>query len=222
MSVSKRVSILIAEDREVVRLGMTQLLSRLEACEIIGEATDGRSAIEQARLLKPSIVFLKRDLPGVDGVVASQEIKKLGLGTRVIMLLTNESDFWISLDSSADGYIMRETPEQLISAAVEIVSRGGSFIGPLIANYLLHGPGLPVIRAVLTERVDLPGLNLLSRREKQILRLLLDGLSNQQMANELGLEVQTIKVHVRNTLRKLNAKGRADAVAKVLRTGIAV
>lgn len=201
---------------------MMHLLSRLEGCEIIGEATDGRSAIEQARLLKPSIVFLKRDLPGVDGVFASQEIKKLGLGTRVIMLLTNESDFWTSLDSNADGYIMRETPEQLISAAVEIVSRGGSFIGPLIANYLLHGPGLPVIRAVLTERVDLPGLNLLSRREKQIMRLLLDGLSNQQMADELGLEVQTIKVHVRNTLRKLNAKGRADAVAKVLRTGVAV
>ena len=153
---TKRISILLAEDREVVRVGMRHLLSSLDNCEIIGEAQDGRSAIEQTRILRPRIVFIKRDLPVVDGVAASIQIKKLGFDTRVIMLLSRESDFWTSIDSEADGYIMRETPELLISAAVEIVSEGGSFIGPLIAHYLLHGPGLPMIRAVLADRVDMP------------------------------------------------------------------
>ena len=219
---TKRISILLAEDREVVRVGMRHLLSSLDSCEIIGEAQDGRSAIEQTQILRPRIVFIKRDLPVVDGVAASIQIKKLGFDTRVIMLLSRESDFWTSIDSGADGYIMRETPELLISAAVEIVSEGGSFIGPLIAHYLLHGPGLPMIRAVLTDRVDMPELSSLSRREKQIVRLLIDGMSNQQMADSLGLEVQTIKVHVRNTLKKLNVNTRTDAVAKVLRTGMTV
>ncbi|MBP9089641.1 response regulator transcription factor [bacterium] len=222
MTSTKKVTVLLAEDREVVRLGMRHLLGSLDGCEIIGEAEDGRSAIEQAQILRPTIVFIKRDLPKIDGIAASQQIKKQGFGTRVIMLLSKESDFWTSIDSGADGYIMRETPELLISAAVDIVSQGGSFIGPLVAHYLLHGPGLPMIRAVLTDRVDMPGLSLLSRREKQILRLLIDGLSNQQMADTLELEVQTIKVHVRNTLKKLNAHGRTDAVAKVLRTGMTV
>lgn len=219
---AKNITILIAEDREVVRLGMRQLLGRLDGCEVIGEAQDGHSAIEQARLLRPTIVFVKRDLPGIDGVAAALQIKKQGFGTRIIMLLSEESDFWTSIDSGADGYIMRETPETLISAAIDIISRGGSFIGPLVAHYLLHGPGLPMIRAVLAERVQLPGLSQLSRREKQILRLLIDGLSNQQIADNLGLEVQTVKVHVRNLLKKLGANGRADAVAKVLRTGMTV
>lgn len=219
---TKRISVLLAEDREVVRIGMRHLLGSLDSCEVIGEAQDGRSAIEQTRILRPTLVFIKRDLPLVDGVAASQQIKKLGFGTRIIMLLSRESDFWTSIDSGADGYIMRETPELLISTAVEIVSEGGSFIGPLIAHYLLHGAGLPVIRAVLTDRVDMPELNSLSRREKQIVRLLIDGMSNQQMADSLGLEVQTIKVHVRNTLKKLNVNSRTDAVAKVLRTGITV
>ncbi len=219
---TKRISVLLAEDREVVRIGMRHLLGSLDSCEIIGEAQDGRSAIEQTRILRPTLVFIKKDLPLVDGVAASQQIKKLGFGTRIIMLLSRESDFWTSIDSGADGYIMRETPELLISTAVEIVSEGGSFIGPLIAHYLLHGAGLPVIRAVLTDRVDMPELNSLSRREKQIVRLLIDGMSNQQMADSLGLEVQTIKVHVRNTLKKLNVNSRTDAVAKVLRTGMTV
>ncbi|MDZ4837332.1 MAG: response regulator transcription factor [Candidatus Melainabacteria bacterium] len=218
----RRITVLLAEDREVVRLGMRHILNGLGGCEIIGEAQDGRSAIEQSLILRPSIVFIKRDLPVVDGIAASQQIKKQNSGTRVIMLLSRESDFWTSIDSGADGYIMRETPEQLISAAVDIVSQGGSFIGPLIAHYLLHGPGLPMIRAVLSDRVEMPGLKLLSRREKQILRLLIDGMSNQQMADTLELEVQTIKVHVRNTLKKLNVHGRTDAVAKVLRTGMTV
>lgn len=219
---TKKITILLAEDREVVRIGMRHLLGRLDNCEIIGEAQDGRSAIEQTRLLRPTMVFIKMDLPVMDGVAASLQIKKLGFGTRVIMLLSRESDFWTSIDSGADGYIMRETPELLISAAVSIVSEGGSFIGPLIAHYLLHGPGLPMMRAVLTDRVDMPELSTLSRREKQIVRLLIDGMSNQQMADSLGLEVQTIKVHVRNTLKKLNVKTRTDAVAKVLRTGMTV
>lgn len=219
---AKKITILLAEDREVVRIGMRHLLGRLDNCEIIGEAQDGRSAIEQTRLLRPTMVFIKRDLPVIDGVAASQQIKKLGFGTRIIMLLSRESDCWTSLDSGTDGYIMRETPELLISAAVAIVSEGGSFIGPLIAHYLLHGPGLPMMRAVLTDRVDMPELSTLSRREKQIVRLLIDGMSNQQMADSLGLKVQTIKVHVRNTLNKLNVNTRTDAVAKVLRTGMTV
>jgi DNA-binding NarL/FixJ family response regulator len=219
---SKKITILIAEDREVLRLGLTQLFSRLDDCEIIGEASDGRSAIEQTLLIRPSMVFMKLDLPLVNGILATQQIKRQLPGTGVVLLLSKESDFWTSVDSGADGYIMRETPEQLITAAIEIVSLGGCFIGPLIAQYLLHGAGLPMIRSVLATRVDLPSLSSLSPREKEIMRLLTDGLSNQQIAEALALRVQTVKVHVRNTLKKLNATGRADAVAKVTRTGITI
>lgn len=216
------ITILLAEDKEVLRLGLKQLVDGISDCKIIGEAHNGSDAIDLTIELKPDVVLMKRDLPLVDGVSATAQIKKLCPSTSVILLLSQESDFWSAIDSGADGYIMRETPENLLANAIQTVNQGKSWIGPLIAHYVLKGNGLPILRSALAKRVDMPSLRYLSLREKEVLCLLTDGLSNQAIAETLALQLQTVKVHVRSILKKLNVEGRAEAIAKVLKTGASV
>lgn len=217
-----KITILIAEDKEVLRLGLKHLINGISNCKIIGEAHNGHDAIDLAVELKPDVVLMKQDLPLLDGVIASARIKKNCTSTSVILLLSHEQDFWSAIDSGADGYIMRETPENLLATAIQTVHQGNSWIGPLVANYVLHGDGLPILRRALAERVDLPSLRYLSLREKEVLCLLTDGLSNQAIAEALALQLQTVKVHVRSILKKLNVEGRSEAIAKVLKTGASV
>ncbi|MDZ4836832.1 MAG: response regulator transcription factor [Candidatus Melainabacteria bacterium] len=219
---TNRITILIADDKEVLRLGLKQLVEGIADCQIIGEAYSGQDAVDLAVEFKPDVVLIKRDLPLLDGVSATARIKRLCPSTAVILLLSLESDFWSAIDSGADGYIMRETPEHLLAAAIQTVHQGHSWIGPMVARYILKGEGLPVLRRALAERVDMPSLRYLSSREKEVLCLLTDGLSNQAIAESLALQLQTVKVHVRSILKKLNVEGRAEAISKVLKSGASV
>ena len=215
----QKTTILVAEDKEVFRLGLKQLINEVEGCELIGYSEDGPSTIEKTALLKPLLLFIKRDLPIVDGVKTSQQIKRRFPSIRIILLLDHESDFFLALESGADGYILRETPEDLMSAAIQTVMRGGAWIGPLIARYLMHGDGLAALRSAAFGAIEVSGLAKLSPREKDVIRLLVKGTSNLQIAHALSLEVQTVKVHLRNIFRKLEVSGRAEVISKVLEAG---
>lgn len=222
MTASKRIKVLIAEDKEVVRLGLKKLVGGIEGCKVVGEAKTGVSAVKMTDELRPDVVLMKKNLQLFDGINASLQIKKRSPSTAVILLLSQESDFWSAIDSGANGYIMRETPEHLLSVAIRTVHHGGSWIGPVISHYILHGGGLPLLRRVLAERKEMPSLQSLTRREKEVLLLLTDGLSNQAIAESLDLQIQTVKTHMRSIFKKLNVEGRAEAMAKVLRTGSAI
>ena len=215
----KSVDVVIAEDKEVLRLGLRQIINAIPGCNVVSETLDGPTTVNEALKLQPNLILMRDNLPSLDGTKTAQQIKKDLPKTRIIMLLTNSSDFFRATQSGADGYIMRETPEHLIASAIETVTTGGAWIGPLVSEYLLHGDGLSQLRRCNKERIELPGLSKLTRRERDVLRLVVKGLSNQKIANFLGLRVETIKVHMRSILKKLHVEGRAEAISKTLRAG---
>jgi DNA-binding NarL/FixJ family response regulator len=219
MKAGRKIKVLIADDKEVLRLGLRQIVSTIPDCQVIAETRDGPSTLMLSADLNPDLIFIKTDLPLLDGVRTTQRLKKRAPGIAVIMLLTNESEFFNVIHSGADGYIMRETPEDLVAAAIDTVCSGGAWIGPLVAKYLLHGNGLPQLLGISTAVSRLPGLAELTPREKDVLRLLVKGLSNQKMANSLMLKLETIKVHMRNINKKLKVNGRAEIISRVLRSG---
>ncbi|MBX9693822.1 MAG: response regulator transcription factor [Cyanobacteria bacterium] len=221
--ISNKIKILVADDKEVLRLGLVQLIENIADCQVLGEAKSGQETVDMAIRMQPDVVLIKQNILFPDGVKTTRLLKKHFPTARVIMLLSTESDFFSAVEAGADGYIMRETPEHLLAAAIQTVHQGLSWIGPFIARYLLHGDGLPVMRnVILAEHVNLPGLEHLSVREREVLRLLTDGFSNQQIANRLAIQLQTVKVHVRSILKKLNVRGRSEAIAKVLKTGLSI
>ena len=131
------------------------------------------------------------------------------------MLLSDEVDFWSALESNADGYVL--WPTTLLPTAIEVVTHGGVWLGPLITEYLLRGPGFSTLQSfgpyTLTSMPPL--FQLLSGREREVLNLLLDGLTNQQIANSLDLRVGTVKVHVGHILGKLKLEHRSEAIVKL-------
>lgn len=129
MPPQKTITVLVAEDKEVLRLGLRHILSAIKGCKVIAETSDGPSTIARAFALSPDLIFIRDDLPLLDGIRATQQIKKGLPNVGVIMLLTHASDFLRATESRADGYIMRETPEHLIASAIETVTRGGAWIG---------------------------------------------------------------------------------------------
>lgn len=219
VSPQKKTTILVAEDKQVLRLGLKQLCNAIQGCEVIAEAQDGPSTIDRACALHPSVIFIREDLPVLDGVKTTQQIKRRMPDIGVIMLLTDASDFFRAAESGADGYIMRETPEHLIAIVIDTVTNGGAWIGPLVAQYLLHGDGLPVLRGAPVNAIDVPGFTRLTAREKDVLRLLVKGLSNQKIADSLMLKLETVKVHMRSILKKLEVEGRAEVISRVLKAG---
>lgn len=217
---SKMITVLIADDKQVLRIGLTHIVNAIAGCKVVAETSDGPKTIDGALVLCPNLIFIRADLPVLDGIKTTQRIKKQLPGTRVIMLLTQASDFLRATESGADGYIMRETPEHLIANAIETVTNGGAWIGPLVAKYLLHEEGLPLLSRVAVETAELPGLHELTVREKEVLRLVAKGLSNKKVADALAIQLETTKVHMRNILKKLKVSGRAEAISKLFRSGL--
>ena len=208
---------LIADDKEVVRVGLCELLTDNAGCKNIYQVADGRSAVEETLSLRPEIVLVKKDLPGLDGVAVTQEIKRVAPEILVIMILANPEDIWSVLSSEADGYLCQDFTSSVFSHAVSMVSQGRKYLGPLICDYLLRD-GLQSLRSAVTHRNGPRVLEVLSPREKDVIKLMSDGQSNEQIAGSLGLSIQTVKVHVKHILRKLKVSDRTQAVIKVLRS----
>lgn len=217
MSEPAKTRILIADDKQIYRFGLRELLRGIEGCEVVGEAEDGFKAVELANSLQPDLVFVKNDIAEQGGIIVSQNIKKNCPKIRILMLLSKEQDFWAALDAEADGYLVREMMTEVVPMVIKVLTGGGAFIGPTVSSYLLKGEGLKLLKSALSKQPDTTALATLSNREKDVLNLLVEGMSNQLIADRLGLSIQTVKVHVRHILRKLRVEDRTQAVLKVLK-----
>jgi DNA-binding NarL/FixJ family response regulator len=218
MSANHKFSILIADDKQIILLGLRELLRQLSDCTVISEARNGTAALTITLAHEPDIVFLKYDLPELDGVKVCQRIKRKLPRTKVVLLLAAVNDFWSALESGADAYLLREQLSDIVPALVQCLTTGGAFIGPTLAAYLLKGDGLARLRAAAdSPKNAIFSSDNLTNREKDVLNLLVEGLSNQKIAEKLSLSPQTVKVHVRHILKKLAVTDRTQAVLKVLR-----
>jgi DNA-binding NarL/FixJ family response regulator len=204
--VSEPITCLIVDDHEVVREGLRLSLSRSENIRVVGEAADGEAAVTLAKRRKPNVVILDVRMPGMDGLAAAKEITSEIPETAVLMFtaFAERSLLTRGLESGAKGYILKEAPHQTIVRAIQKVADGDGYVDPAL------------MPAFLTKERE----NMLTAREREILQLLADGMSNADVAAKLFISQETVKSHVRHILSKLEADTRTHAVAIALRTAI--
>lgn len=213
-------TVIVAEDQPLLRLGIVQALKN-SGYAVVAETVDGPTTVAMTLQLKPAVVLIKKELPVLDGVQCVKQIRRvLGHEVALIMLLSSPSDFWEGLDSGANGYTLRETIAELLPLAIKHVNSGLGWIGPNIARYLVSGRGLPILLGAADRFAHAPAIGRLSDRERDVLNLLTNGSSNQKIAQTLGVQLQTVKVHVKSILRKLGVASRSEAISLILRSGL--
>jgi DNA-binding NarL/FixJ family response regulator len=205
--VPDEITCLIVDDHEVVREGLRLSLSRAPHIRVLGEASDGASSIEMVERRKPDVVIMDVRMPGMDGLEATKEILKVAPGTAVLIFtaFSERSLLARGLDSGAKGYILKEAPHETLLRAIERLAVGESYIDPALMPAFLSGK----------DQTDM-----LTAREREILQLLADGMSNADVASKLFISQETVKSHVRHILAKLEADTRTHAVAIALRESI--
>jgi DNA-binding NarL/FixJ family response regulator len=202
--VPDEITCLIADDHEVVREGLRLALSRSQRIRVIGEAADGASAVALAERRRPDVVIMDLRMPDMDGLEATELIGEKAPGSAVLIFTAygERSLLQRGLESGALGYILKETPHETLVRAIEKVAAGESFVDPGLMAEVVSARGQP---------------DILTPREREILQLLADGMSNVDVAQKLFISQETVKSHVRHILAKLEADTRTQAVAIALR-----
>jgi DNA-binding NarL/FixJ family response regulator len=200
--------VLIADDEDLMRAGLAELLATDPAIEIVGEASTGREAVDLARRLKPDVVLMDVRMPDLDGIAATSELSEAVPETRILIVTTFEQDDYIfgALRAGASGFLLkRARPEELIHA-VHAIAAGDSLLSPSVTRR--------VIDRMARQPAPPPDgrLDALTGREREVLHLIARGLSNGEIANELGVEQSTIRTHVKRILMKLQLRDRVQAV----------
>ena len=204
------VRVLLVDDDDLMRAGLTAVLSSDESIDVVGEAPDGRAAVDRAIELRPDVVLMDVRMPGLDGIAATRELLAISPDVRVVVLTTFEQDDYIfgALSAGASGFLLKRTrPEELI-AAIHTVAAGDSLLSPSVTRTVIQRvAGQPAPDAAAEARLDE-----LTARERDVLELIARGLSNGEIAATLVIEESTVKTHVRHILRKLRLRDRVQAV----------
>jgi DNA-binding NarL/FixJ family response regulator len=203
----REITCLIVDDHEVVREGLRLSLSRASYIRVIGEASDGESAVALTERRRPDVVIMDVRMPGMDGLEATKAITEKVPETAVLIFTAYSERSLLSrgLESGAKGYILKEAPHQTLLRAIEKVASGEGYVDPALMPAFLTGKGRD---------------EMLTGREREILQLLADGMSNADVAKKLFISQETVKSHVRHILAKLEADTRTHAVAIALRDSI--
>jgi len=209
-------SILLADDQELVRTGLRMILAAEDDLTVVGEAKDGREAIDLARSLSPDVVLMDIRMPGIDGIEATRQITRSLGAVRVVMLTTFDRSQLVydSLLAGASGFLLKDAPSAQLVGGVRAVARGEELLAPAITRRLIEEftrvgrQGPPEGYAELTDR------------ESEVLELVARGRSNAEIARELYVSIQTVKTHVAKVLAKLGVRDRVQAVVLAYEHGL--
>jgi DNA-binding NarL/FixJ family response regulator len=212
------IRVLLVDDDALMRAGLASILSSDDAVEVVGEASDGRVAVERVTVLRPDVVLMDVRMPEVDGISATREVVAVAPDTRVVILTTFEDDEYIfgALTAGASGFLLkRTTPESLIEA-IKAVAAGDSLLSPSVTRRVIDRmAALPSGEALLDRRLDE-----LTARERDVLEQIARGLSNAEIAHVLVIEESTVKTHVKRILMKLGLRDRVQAVIFAYESGV--
>jgi DNA-binding NarL/FixJ family response regulator len=210
--------VLIADDDDLMRAGLIELLRNDSTIEIIGQASTGREAVERARRLAPDVVLMDVRMPDLDGIGATRELSRAAPDARVLVLTTFEQDDYIfgALRAGASGFLLKRTrPEELI-AAVHTIAAGDSLLSPSVTRRVIDR----MAQQRASEVPDQAKLDQLTPREGEVLTLIARGLSNREIAAALVVEESTIRTHVKRILMKLDLRDRVQAVIFAYEAGM--
>lgn len=212
------ISVLIVDDQELMRMGLTMVLDAQDDISVVGEAADGNSAVEAVRELEPDVVLMDVRMPGVDGVTATSRITASDSATRVLVMTTFDLDEHVlgALRAGASGFLLKDTPPDDLISAVRSVAAGDAVVSPKVTKRLLTR----FIAEESTPVRDPDLLNALTDREREVMGLLATGLSNAEIAASLVLSEATVKTHIGRMLTKLGLRDRVQAVVLAYETGL--
>jgi DNA-binding NarL/FixJ family response regulator len=212
--------VLIADDDDLMRAGLVELLSGEPGIEIVGEAATGREAVERARRLGPDVVLMDVRMPDLDGIEATRELAGAVPDTKVLILTTFEQDDYVfgALRAGASGFLLKRTrPEELI-AAVRSVAAGDSLLSPSVTRLVIDR----MAQQPLPELVSQTKLDALTPREREVLEQVARGLSNREIATKLFVEESTVRTHVKRIQMKLRLRDRVQIVIFAYEMGMSL
>jgi len=210
--------VLVADDDDLMRAGLIELLSNDATIEIIGQAATGRQAVERTCRLAPDVVLMDVRMPDLDGIAATRELSRAVPGAKVLILTTFEQDEYLfgALRAGASGFLLKRTrPEELI-AAVHAIAAGDSLLSPSITRRVIDR----MAQQPTPRFADQTKLDQLTRREREVLELIARGLSNREIATALVVEESTIRTHVKRILMKLGLRDRVQVVIFAYESGL--
>jgi DNA-binding NarL/FixJ family response regulator len=212
------IRVLVADDQSMVRAGFRMLLSGEPDIEVVAEASNGLEAVDKARRFSPTVVLMDIRMPELDGLEATRRILAADAGVRILILTTFDLDEYIyeALRAGASGFVLKDDPPEQLLAAVRTVAAGEALLSPAITKRVIQHytraprPTQPKTLAGLTER------------ELEVFRLVVRGLSNAEIGQELYISETTVKTHITHILQKLDLRDRVQAVVFAYQTGIAL
>jgi DNA-binding NarL/FixJ family response regulator len=211
------VRVVIADDQQLVRAGFKMILSTYRDIEVVAEATDGSEAVALAASLRPDVVLMDIQMPGINGIEATRRIVA-GTHARVLILTTFDLDEYVyeALRAGATGFLLKDTPPEQLVAAVRTAHHGDALLAPSVTRRLIEEftqPRHPTLGT--TSQLDQ-----LSPREAEVFRLLARGLTNHEIAEHLIVGENTVKTHVARILTKLDLRDRVQAVVLAYESGL--
>lgn len=216
----KPVRVLLVEDHALMRRGMKGQFALEVGFSVVGEAVDGAEAIQLAAQLEPDVVLMDIDLPVMDGITATQRIKSNHTTIRILALSAFDNDTQVMgmLAAGADGYCLKSIEWEQLIAVIHLIQGGGAYLDPPVARKVAR-----MLKPPSSLNVSAPPefpVPVLSSREREVLKLIADGRSNQEIAEQLFLSLGTVKSYVRMILNKLSVDDRVQAAAKAVREGL--
>ena len=210
---SGKIRVLIVDDHVTVREGLAAMLSRDSGIDVVGEAENGRVAIEKAEKLQPDVILMDLRMPEVDGIEAMLKIKTGNPDTKFIILTTYDYDEYIfkGIEAGARAYLLKDSPREDLFRAIKVVSQGGSLIEPAVAGKVLDR---------FVELSHQSNTGSLSERETEVLQLLAKGGGNKLIASTLGISESTVKSHIQSLFNKLEVNDRTEAVTQAIKKGL--
>ena len=218
MRSAHRVRILVADDHALLRQALRMMLEAQEGLEVVGEATNGRDAVENAELMMPDVVLMDMVMTGLNGIDATRQILKRSPNTKVLILTAYLEDERLlqALRAGASGYVVKNSDIEELLLAIQSVRRGNTYFSTSVSDEIAVNEVL--LQAKQPE--GRTGYDLLTNREREVLQLIAEGLSNQAIAEQLVISVETVEAHRAHIMTKLHAKNRTDLIRYAIKRGL--
>ena len=213
----QKIRILLADDHTILRAGLRMMLNAQPDMDVVGEAQDGRHAISETQRLQPDVVLMDVTMPDMNGIEATREIKKLLPETKILVLTMHENDEYVfqALRAGASGYMLKEAADTDLISALRVIQSGQFYLSPM-AQSVMVGDYLQRVRT--GEEKD--SYSSLTEREREILKLVAEGYTNNQIAEQLIISPKTVDTHRTHVMDKLNLHSRAELVKYAMRRGL--